>query len=140
MNALIERCFFALDSLDNDPQQLAPRQVLNELYRLVRRASFVTGYSLARASKHTPLGQEPELIRRATSASLLVLDDLGTETHGLRQHAAVVAEVIHERHQRYRPTIVTTYLTRPLMVEHYGDGIARRIEESPTLVLQEEAL
>jgi len=139
VNALIERCLLAIDSLDDDSTQFEPRRVLRATYRLVRRAWFATGYQLAKASQHTPLGQEPELVRRATMSTLLVLDDLGTDTHSLEKHASVVGEVIHERHQRALPTIITTYMLRRDIIAHYGDGIARRIGESPTLVLEPEA-
>lgn len=138
VNALVERCRLALDALDEDPEQLDARRAASESYRIVKRAVFVTGYRLAKAAQYTPLGQEPELVRQASEATLLVLDDLGTDTNVLRHHSAVVAEILHERHQNALPTIVTTYMVRKEIIEHYGAGIARRLAESNALVLERE--
>lgn len=91
--------------------------------------------------------------QRALSAPLLVLDDLGAELHGAPKGSGVLAQrieaagrVLHRRHDRDLPTVITTAIGAELvtsapvrelqaaMAEVYGDGIARRVYEGAGVV------
>ncbi len=96
-----------------------------------RRGSelFVSSLDLAK-SYDTHHRREPgygELVDRAIAAPQLVIDDLGFET--VTSFAKVAGAVIYERHQRRRPTIVTTSLDRAGLVAAYGGGVVRRMIE-----------
>jgi DNA replication protein DnaC len=106
-----------------------------DAYKFGVGAKFLTAYELAKAGVYSPLGRRPELVDQALDATLLVIDDLGMDVEVFKQSATSVAEVIHERHGAQKVTIVTTYLKREHMVEHYGEGITRRLMEATTFVL-----
>jgi DNA replication protein DnaC len=89
---------------------------------------WVRAVDLATARRAMKLGEgETELVRRALSADVLVLDDIGAEDQ--TQFSKVVAEVIHARHDDMLDTIVTTGFAEKAIGERYGDGIARRLFE-----------
>lgn len=95
--------------------------------RRAQRAAFVSAYALGRERARFPLGEgEAPLVRRALSASLLVIDDLGSEPES---SLSAVPDVVYERHAAGRPTWVTTWLTIEACGARYGGGIARRIFE-----------
>jgi DNA replication protein DnaC len=97
---------------------------------LIRRASrslFVSAYDLSKARARHPLGQgEAPLIEAALTASVLVIDDLGSERDGFQ---SAVTEVLYERHAECRTTWVTTWLDVAQATARYGGGIARRLFE-----------
>ena len=74
---------------------------------------------------------DPASIRTATSADLLVLDDLGTERN---IPSNPVPDIIFERHAEGRATWVTTWMTRLQLAERYGDGVARRVFERAVVI------
>jgi DNA replication protein DnaC len=92
-------------------------------------AIWAAAPSLARARREHRLGggEAPE-VRRALEASLLVVDDLGTERE---DRDGALAEVVYERHAREAPTVITTGASYKTLVGRYGDGIARRLTEQP---------
>jgi DNA replication protein DnaC len=88
---------------------------------------FTHAWRLGLSRAKYPLGQgDPPEFTAATSADLLVLDDVGTEPGSAPNP---VAECIFERHAAGLPTWVTTGLTDAQIAARYGDGIARRIFE-----------
>jgi DNA replication protein DnaC len=95
-------------------------------------AVFAHAYALATARLQHPAGHgEPEVVERAMTAPLTLLDDLGSE----RDSAGSAApEVVFVRHAENRPLWVTTGLTRPQLVARYGEGIVRRLFERATIV------
>lgn len=100
------------------------------IYKRGFRARFVTAFDLARAYQEHGLGEgSPALVSGALQASVLVLDELGMELDIYKSSAAVIREVLHTRHTDNRPTILTSYLTRAQIDQHYGAGITRRLEE-----------
>ena len=93
----------------------------------IRRMRFVSAYELAKARARHPLGKgEAPLVEDAFNASLLVIDDLGSEQNAQQ---SAVTEVIYERHAECRQTWITSFLTPELAAVRYGAGIARRIFE-----------
>ena len=76
-------------------------------------------------------GEAPE-IARATSADLLLLDDLGTECNTSDN---AVPHVIYARYNAGLPTWVTTGITASAVTQRYGEGITRRISEAGRVVV-----
>lgn len=81
---------------------------------------------LAQARAEARLGTEPEDVRRAIRADVVVVDDLGQEA--VSTWSAVV-DVIHGRHDAGRPLVVTTGLQKRALAERYGGGTGRRLME-----------
>jgi DNA replication protein DnaC len=104
-----------------------------ERFRRAVHCRFVTAYQLARAHSEAPLGEEPRIVYKARTASVLVLDDLGMDSAYKR--SSCVRDVIHERDANCRPTIVTTYLKSPEIDVQYGAGIRRRLGDGAVLTL-----
>lgn len=96
-----------------------------------RSIAWAPALRLAHARAEARLGEEPEEVKRAIRANLLVVDDLGQEP--LVTTSAVV-DVIHARHDADRPIIVTTGVQRRVLAERYGGGTARRLLEHALVV------
>ena len=86
---------------------------------------------LALARADSGIGSTPLDIERCQAVSLLVLDDLGTES---ARGVDTMREVIHGRFDDGRPTIYTTWLNGREISKRYGGGTARRILERSTVV------
>lgn len=99
-------------------------------YSLGCLRSFVwtTGFAIAYARRNHSLGSEPELLVDAKRASLLVVDDVGSEP--LADN--VLFEVVNERYTQQLPTIVTSGLTSEGFIARYGDALDRRLTQ-PTI-------
>lgn len=69
-------------------------------------------------------GEPPEVLKMARAASILVLDNVDAGKQG-----DAVYDLVFERHDRDRPTIVTTWMTRAEATAAYGDGWSRRVYE-----------
>lgn len=92
---------------------------------------WVSALSLARARREAPLGAEPELVRRARTAAVLLLDDLGQEPPS--EQSDVVA-ILVERHQQEARTLVTCGFPLeserdPSVAGRYGAHLVRRLAE-----------
>jgi hypothetical protein len=92
-----------------------------------RCAMFVHAWRLSVARADQRFGGEPPDVERAKNASLLLIDDIGSEP---RTTLNAVPEVIFHRAERGAPTWVTTWLSPEALAERYGDGIARRLFEA----------
>jgi len=92
---------------------------------------FCGSIALSRARQDSGLGHTPQEIHDAIHASIIVLDDVGQEPARLSDS---VAEVIHERHNDSKPTIITSGLSADELVHRYGDGTARRMFERSALL------
>lgn len=101
-------------------------------FALARMARFMSTSDLARAPRETPLGREPELVRDAIAASYLVLDDLGTDV--TIERSTAVRDVIMARHDRAKPTVVTTFMAVEDLTAHYGAGVVRRLQDGIAFV------
>lgn len=107
--------------------------------RLIRRAAetgeateifrvhVVTGGVLAGARRRHPLGEgdAPEL-RAAAEASVLLLDDLGV---GADPEPSWLHELLDERYTHSAVTIATSGFRREELVQRYGAGAIRRLQE-----------
>jgi hypothetical protein len=81
--------------------------------------------------RHHRLGEgTPPAFDRACSASVLYLDDLGTED---ARDIGVLQHVLERRYAGNLATCVTTGLTRDMLVERYGAATMRRLAEQHVL-------
>jgi len=94
----------------------------------VRKASsafYVSATELVAAAQQAKPWEHTALEARALGASLLVLDDVGQG----EDKGDVVRRIVFERHDRNKPTIVTTWWAREDALKRYGEGFARRVYE-----------
>ncbi len=94
---------------------------------LLKRAPglFLSSARLARWPRY-----EDAQMRRLLSASRLVIDDLGAEYMDEKGNfAAVLDEVIVDRHANMKPTVITTNLDATAFKNRYGQRIADRVRE-----------
>jgi hypothetical protein len=91
---------------------------------------WVRAYDLPNARLEHSFGEgEADLVRAASTAEFLFLDDLGWES---RRAGAddVVMEVLGARYDAGRITIATTGMPTKQLVDRYGEAVVRRIVES----------
>ena len=103
----------------------------SKAYRVGATARFQSAIELASACRATAFGRESEVSERSKSASLLVLDDVGSEP---ALGADAIREVVHYRSDHGKPTIYTTWQTSKDLSFRYGDGTTRRIMELSTQI------
>jgi hypothetical protein len=106
------------------------------LVSFVTGAAYTSAYWPAKARAENPLGRgEAPIVDRAINATVLFLDDLGHEA----VRSSAIPEILFERQQEARPTILTTKLRADGIADHYrafdGEGLARRLYESRTTTL-----
>lgn len=92
------------------------------------RGCFADCGDIARAARESPMGSVPALIRRAKSATLTVLDELGG-THYPRHLESEVFDVIWHRHRHALKTIITTGITMAEVIALGGAGAEGRLTE-----------
>ncbi len=83
---------------------------------------FRRSIDIANIRANSKLGSEPEELTVIRHAEFLVIDDLGLEPTD-----PTVIDLIHDRHQEDRLTVVTTGCSRADIDGKYGNGIMRRI-------------
>lgn len=89
-----------------------------------RTARFVRAAEVARLSNW---GEEAELLRdELHHAGMLALDDLGSETI-TDQWLSVFHEMIDERYESRRKTVITSNATRETLAKRYGARFADRM-------------
>jgi hypothetical protein len=84
---------------------------------------FVAAKDVVDARRFSPLGKEPDLLERAKSASLLILDDIV----GTRDTDQDLYQVIWSRDNFKLPTIVTTAMNPAEMTAAYSEMFTRRV-------------
>jgi hypothetical protein len=88
-------------------------------------AALIACYKIGVARLQHAAGHgEPEIVDRAMTMPLVLLDDLGCE-RDLAMNP--LPDVIFERHAANRPTWVTTGLTREQPIKRYGTGTVARV-------------
>ena len=81
---------------------------------------------LSLARREHPLGEgEAPDVRRASAATLLVLDDIGWD-----KDTQIVSEVLHARYEHSLPTLLTSGRTVEQLDATYGPAVLRRFGES----------
>ena len=78
------------------------------------------------ARRECELGQRPELLQRCEAATLLVIDEWGSEPD---DRDGDLMLVVDERYKASLPTVITTGLTSASFEERYGIARLRRIAE-----------
>jgi DNA replication protein DnaC len=89
-------------------------------------AYFAMGPRVATARAQHGFGRgEPEEVRRALGATLVVLDELPSE--GPPSSFSTIHDIIYERHAARHQTFVTTWMNPKEAELRYGDGVKRRL-------------
>jgi DNA replication protein DnaC len=115
-----------------DPAELKPTRALWQASKIV----WTTAVELVRARRIHALGEgEPKLIEEAREASLLVMDELGSEPF---DRDGELFALVDERYRVGAPTIVTTGLPEKEgekgFVGRYGEAFLRRLIERGTKI------
>lgn len=76
---------------------------------------------------------EDAAIRVLTDVDLLVMDEIGVQL-GTEHEKMLVFEIINERYQNMRPTILISNLTQSELTEYLGDRVMDRFRESGAVV------
>lgn len=100
----------------------------------VRAMLWVPAVELAGARRETRFGQAVDLLKRALTATVLLIDDLGQEPPDWRDD---MKTVLSERQRHRRKTILTSGFSLE-EIASYGDHIQRRLVER-SHVLQMES-
>lgn len=98
--------------------------------RKASRMVWVPAVDIAKARRESPLGVEPDLLRRARHAPVLLIDDLGQE---LPAKDDIVA-LLMERQKNRVPTLVTCGFGTEDIKARYGDFFERRLTERAHVV------
>lgn len=101
------------------------------------RGQFVRASALVESMREMPYGQTSDVMARARSTVLLVLDDLGIEAQS-EQAREWLCELVWRRADHERPgrvTIVTTSLSPDQVSARYGDGMSRRLFQAASIHL-----
>jgi hypothetical protein len=96
---------------------------------------FVSALDLAVARMHHRVGRgEAPLAKRAMTAPLLLLDDVGNDVIQKLVMNSAVMPVLWKRYETGRPLWVTTGFTYDQLGAMYGDGAVRRMFERAYVV------
>jgi DNA replication protein DnaC len=93
---------------------------------VLKRFVWTTGAEIANARDESRLGDEPLVLHRAKSATLLAIDEVGSEPASNN-----LMEVVDVRYAHHKPTIVTSGKTVEEFSKRYGDGLVRRLSYKP---------
>ena len=108
-----------------------------EWIQSMRSATFCTVLAAIRSIKSTYSRDsdrtEDEAISALTGVSLLVMDEVGVQL-GTEHEKMLVFEIINERYQNMRPTILISNLTQSELTEYLGDRVMDRFRESGAVV------
>lgn len=94
---------------------------------VIADACWFSALRLARARQVHGLGRgEPKEIKRAMSCSVLFLDELGQET---TDPTGSLIDIIFQRVEDKKRTVLTTGLTKSQIMSRYGEGLWRRLSD-----------
>ena len=89
--------------------------------------AFYTANDIARIAEDPGSGFD-----RATRASFLIIDDMGTEPRILKRYGNEIlplTDMLLYRYEKMLPTIITTNLSHSQIAEQYGPRISDRLKE-----------
>jgi hypothetical protein len=111
-------------------------------------AIFALSTDLATSRGRAQFGREPDEVRAAREAPLLVLDELGPDE--FKAPSGPVTDVVFYRHAQAKPTWITTWMVKPqqdparvaagekwdvrAVLDKYGEGFVRRIIEGARIL------
>ena len=99
----------------------------SEAWRTAVGVRFYPARVLAKRRSQNPLGRgEPDEVTDALGASILLLDELGSEMSDFK---SAIADVIMDRYDTGRPIWVTTGCSPGELVDRYGAAFGRRLVE-----------
>lgn len=91
-------------------------------------ALFVSARAFSRACSEHGFGRgQPAAFMEAAQATLLVIDDVGSERGSTSQARDYVSDVLDDRINADLSTIVTTWLDEETATTMYGGGVAARL-------------
>lgn len=96
---------------------------------LPRDPRWISESALASARHYSRLGSEPEMLRDATGAGLLVIDEVGHA--GAEQ---TMLEIMNARYERRRPTVITSGFSISTLASRLGAACVRRMVNDATVV------
>ncbi len=106
--------------------------VLSEFLRKGHTGKFLTAFQALRLIKEcwAPKAErtENETIRSLTSPNLLILDEVGVQQGSDTEHL-YLNEIVNERYNSRRPTILLTNLTMTHFTKLLGDRVVDRFRE-----------
>jgi hypothetical protein len=88
------------------------------------------------ATREVPRGSVPRGLEMARNTGVLLLDDLGKEA-ATDEARALIEDLVMERHDAHRPTIVTTGLTKDELQRRYGAGMVERLTDGSRALVVE---
>lgn len=101
------------------------------------QALFTTAIGLVRSVRDTYRRDseisERDALRRLTKTTLLVIDEVGVQ-HGTEHEKTILFDVINERYQDMRPTVLSSNLSEAELGKFLGDRIMDRFAESGAVV------
>jgi hypothetical protein len=111
---------------------LAVAMLWRRVSERARPASFIPVHRLGLARiQHAAGHGEPEIIERAMTAPLVLLDDVGCERDsGMNP----LPDIVFERHAAHRPTWITTGLSHEQLVKRYGAGAVSRLFDQAKVI------
>lgn len=105
--------------------------------REARRAAWLfwtDSYELHHARQQHGLGEgEAPAVERALRASVLFIDEVGSEPAPSVTQPSTVSEIVFRRQQEHRQTVITTWLDKGTLGARYSGGTARRMFERASL-------
>lgn len=104
------------------------RHVITEY---LARVYFTTVAKAIRMVKDTYSGEgnEQDVINRLAGYDLLILDEVGVQ-FGSDSEKMILFEILNERYQHYRPTIMISNLSIKNLAEFIGDRVIDRMREN----------
>lgn len=77
---------------------------------------------------------ESEIIKRLAFPHLLIIDEIGVQ-YGSDAEKNILFDIINERYESLRPTILISNLNLPKLAEYAGDRVIDRMKEGGGKVL-----
>lgn len=114
--------------MDLEAQYTKPTPALKFASKIV----FATAADIVRSRRIHGLGEgDPPLIQKGRAASLLIIDEAGSEP--VDRDGELFA-LVNDRYNYDAPTIVTSGLTSAEFAQRYGDAMLRRLIERGTKI------
>ena len=106
--------------------------LVNGWLRAGRSAVFTTALGLVRSVRDTwnsSHEREAMIVKRFTSAGLLVIDEIGVQS-GSPSERAILADVINTRYENLKPTVVIGNLTKEEFLSILGERALDRLKDN----------
>lgn len=135
-HALTGRSLVLCGGMGTGKTMLACAVGLHVATRLDKSVCYTTVYHLTRAIKDTYGSRcsEDSAVRTFTRPDLLIIDEVGVQ-FGSATEAMLLFEVLNDRYENLRPTIVISNVTPDELGQYLGDRVVDRLRENEGGVL-----